>query len=92
MCFLIFANTKSQSYYGSVGVEIAGHTDEQGDAAYNQGLSQRRADAVRSYLTSKGVDASRLSGAGYGETQPVADNTTSEGRAQNRRVELRVTQ
>jgi len=74
-----------------VGVEIAGHTDDQGDAAYNQGLSQRRADTVRSYLTSRGVDASRLSASGYGETQPVADNTTSEGRAQNRRVELRVT-
>jgi OOP family OmpA-OmpF porin len=75
-----------------VGVEIAGHTDSQGDAGYNQGLSQRRADAVRSYLTSKGVNASRLSAAGYGETQPVADNETSEGRAQNRRVELRITQ
>ena len=75
-----------------VKVEIAGHTDSQGEAAYNQGLSQRRANAVRSYLTSRGVDASRLSAAGYGETQPVADNSTSEGRAQNRRVELRIAQ
>ena len=73
-----------------VGVEIAGHTDSQGDAAYNQGLSQRRAEAVRSYLTSRGVDNSRLSSAGYGESQPVADNSTSEGRAKNRRVELRI--
>ena len=75
-----------------VNVEIAGHTDSQGDAAYNQGLSQRRADAVRSYLISQGVNGSRLSASGYGETQPVADNNTSEGRAQNRRVELRITQ
>ena len=75
-----------------VNVEIAGHTDGQGDAAYNQGLSQRRAEAVRSYLISRGVDSSRLSASGYGETQPVADNSTSEGRAQNRRVELRVAQ
>jgi len=75
-----------------VNVEIAGHTDAQGDAAYNQGLSQRRAESVRSYLISKGVNGSRLSSAGYGETQPVADNSTAEGRAQNRRVELRVNQ
>lgn len=75
-----------------VNVEIAGHTDSQGDAAYNQGLSQRRADAVRSYLTSRRVSGSRLSASGYGETQPVADNSTSEGRAQNRRVELRISQ
>ena len=75
-----------------VGVEIAGHTDSQGDAGYNQGLSERRAQSVRDYLVSQGVDGSRLSSAGYGETQPVADNSTSEGRAQNRRVELRVTQ
>ena len=75
-----------------VNVEIAGHTDAQGDATYNQGLSQRRAEAVRSYLTSRGVNASRLSASGYGESQPVADNSTSEGRAQNRRVELRISQ
>jgi OOP family OmpA-OmpF porin len=75
-----------------VHVEIAGHTDGQGDAAYNQGLSQRRADAVKDYLVSRGVNASRLSASGYGETQPVADNNTAEGRAQNRRVELRITQ
>ena len=75
-----------------VGVEIAGHTDDQGEASYNQGLSQRRAAAVRDYLTSQGVDGSRLSASGYGESQPVADNSTSEGRSKNRRVELRITQ
>lgn len=75
-----------------VNVEIAGHTDSQGDATYNQGLSQKRANAVRNYLISQGVNGSRLSASGYGETQPVANNTTSEGRAQNRRVELRINQ
>ncbi len=75
-----------------VAVEIAGHTDSQGDAAYNQGLSERRAKSVRDYLISRGVSSSRLSSAGYGESQPVADNATADGRAQNRRVELRVSQ
>jgi len=76
----------------NVSVEVAGHTDSQGDAGYNQNLSQQRAETVRSYLISKGVSASRLSATGYGEAQPVADNSTSSGRAQNRRVELRVSQ
>lgn len=75
-----------------VAVEIAGHTDSTGEASYNQGLSERRAKSVREYLISKGVSGSRLSSAGYGESQPVATNSTSEGRQQNRRVELRVTQ
>jgi len=71
----------------NVSVEVAGHTDSQGDAGYNQNLSQQRAETVRSYLISKGVSASRLSATGYGESQPVADNSSSAGRAQNRRVE-----
>lgn len=75
-----------------VGVEIAGHTDSDGDAGYNQDLSERRANTVRDYLVSKGVSGSRLSAAGYGESQPVADNATAQGKAQNRRVELRITQ
>lgn len=70
-------------------VEIAGHTDSRGTEEYNQGLSQRRAKAVRDYLVSHGVDASRLTVKGYGESQPVADNATDQGRAENRRVELR---
>lgn len=69
-----------------VGVE--GHTDAVGSDAYNQGLSERRAQSAVSYLVSKGVDASRLQPTGYGESKPVATNDTAEGRAQNRRVDL----
>ena len=70
---------------------IEGHTDSNGSAEYNQDLSERRAKSVRDYLLSKGVAASRLTAQGMGETQPIADNTTAEGRAQNRRVVLRRT-
>jgi len=69
-------------------VEVAGHTDSVGTDAYNQGLSERRANAVKDYLASQGVKASRLTARGYGESRPVASNDTSEGRAENRRVEL----
>ena len=69
-------------------VEIAGHTDSVGSESYNQGLSERRANAVKDYLTSKGVKASRLSAKGYGESRPIASNDTKEGRAENRRVEM----
>lgn len=71
-------------------VIVAGHTDSSGDAAYNQSLSEKRANTVRNYLIGKGVDGSRLSARGYGETQPVASNNSSAGRAKNRRVELRI--
>ncbi len=71
-------------------VEVAGHTDSQGDANYNRDLSQRRADTVRNYLVTAGVDEHRISAKGYGEDDPIADNRTAEGRAENRRVELRV--
>lgn len=74
--------------WGDVKVEVAGHTDSIGTDEYNMGLSLRRADAVRNYLVDKGVPAERLTVKGYGESQPVADNATSEGRFQNRRVEL----
>jgi OOP family OmpA-OmpF porin len=69
-------------------VEVAGHTDSKGSEEYNLGLSDRRATAVKDYLTSKGVKASRLSARGYGESRPVASNDTEAGRAENRRVEL----
>ncbi len=69
-------------------VTIVGHTDSQGTDAYNMGLSQRRAESVRAYLVSKGVNASNLSARGDGESKPIADNKTAEGRAKNRRVEL----
>ena len=69
-------------------VEISGHTDNVGAEAYNLVLSQRRAEACRNYLVSKGVDASRLTAVGYGEYNPVAGNDSADGRAKNRRVEF----
>src|SRR6266550_3535552 len=72
-------------------IEIAGHTDNTGSSATNMRLSQARADAVRTYLASKGVSPDRMVAKGYGASQPVAPNTTVAGRAQNRRVELRQT-
>ena len=69
-------------------IEIQGHTDSIGSAAYNQALSERRAKAVMRYFMKKGVSVSRMKAVGYGLTRPVATNKTKEGRAQNRRVEL----
>jgi len=74
----------------NIHVEVAAHTDSRGRDAYNLDLSNRRAKSVMDYLTSHGIAASRLTSNGYGETRPVADNATPEGRAKNRRVELRV--
>ena len=71
-------------------VTVTGHTDGIGTEAYNQRLSERRAAAVVEYLVSKGVAASRLGSSGAGELEPVADNQSDDGRAQNRRVELTV--
>lgn len=67
-----------------------GHTDSIGSDAYNKKLSQRRADAVKAYLVSKGIEANRIYTEGKGEAQPVASNKTKEGRAKNRRVEIEV--
>jgi len=71
-------------------LEINGHTDNVGDDAANLDLSQRRANAVKKYLSDKGVDAARMTAKGFGETVPVGDNNTVAGRAQNRRVEFKV--
>lgn len=76
--------------YPQAHVVIVGYTDSTGSAAYNQKLSERRADSVAKALLAKGIDASRISASGEGENNPVADNATSEGRAQNRRVEIAV--
>ena len=67
-----------------------GHTDSVGSDAYNQKLSVRRAEAVKAYLVSKGIEKNRVYTEGKGEKQPVADNKTKEGRAKNRRVEIEV--
>jgi outer membrane protein OmpA-like peptidoglycan-associated protein len=71
-------------------VRVEGHTDSQGKDAYNLELSQRRVDSVRAYLMNQGVAPERLDAKGYGETQPIADNGTADGRAENRRVEFRI--
>ncbi|SMO82627.1 OmpA family protein [Solitalea koreensis] len=74
--------------YPDTEVKILGHTDDTGKDDYNMKLSQQRADAVKDYALSLGVNAKRLTAIGYGESQPIADNTTAEGRTENRRVEF----
>lgn len=76
--------------YDSRNIRIQGHTDSTGDQAYNMELSQRRADAVKSYLVSRGIDASRIRTDGRGPNMPIASNNTAEGRQLNRRVEILV--
>lgn len=73
----------------SLRLEVAGHTDTQGNPAYNQWLSQQRATSVMDYLVKQGVDPDNLTARGYGAKQPIDDNTTRKGLARNRRVELR---
>ena len=69
-------------------LRIEGHTDNTGSMETNRTLSELRAGAIRNYLVQQGIDSSRLETAGFGQTQPSADNATPEGRQQNRRVEL----
>lgn len=71
-------------------IDVLGHTDSDGADAYNQTLSERRASAVATYLSSHGVQSARIGTRGYGETQPIASNTTEEGKALNRRVEIKI--
>ena len=74
--------------YPDVNIEVQGHTDSRGRDAYNERLSQQRADAVRQYLVEHGIAAARLTSRGYGEARPIESNRTSSGRAANRRVEF----
>lgn len=90
-----FRNTLDQvattlTQYEKTYVDVLGHTDSTGSDAYNQGLSERRASSVASYLTSRGVQSARLATRGYGESQPKASNLDESGRAANRRVEIRL--
>lgn len=75
--------------YEGANLTIEGHTDYNGSDAFNMILSQKRTESVKAYLVEKGIEATRLTGIGYGETKPVADNKTAIGRAKNRRVELK---
>ncbi|MEN8166965.1 MAG: OmpA family protein [Pseudomonadota bacterium] len=84
----VAASLNSRSDFQSI--QVIGHTDSSGAAAYNQSLSEKRASAVADYLQSQGVDPAKLSSKGLGESQPIADNGTSGGRAMNRRVEIQV--
>lgn len=79
--------TTLQKYEGT-NIIIEGHTDNTGSRELNQGLSERRAQSVANYARSRGVDASRMQAKGYAFDQPIADNTTADGRSQNRRVEI----
>ena len=74
--------------YPGLTIEIDGYTDNVGSDEFNQTLSEERAGAVRDYLTSQGVPAGSITSKGFGKTNPVASNDTSQGREQNRRVEL----
>jgi outer membrane protein OmpA-like peptidoglycan-associated protein len=78
--------------YPDVKMSIAGHTDNTGKPEKNQSLSVARAESVKKYLVSKGVNESRLTATGFGQDQPIADNTTASGKAKNRRVEFKVSQ
>lgn len=76
--------------YGSLQAEIAGHTDDRGSAAHNRQLSRLRAKAVRQYLIDAGIAPASIIATGYGESRPIADNETEDGRSRNRRVVLRI--
>jgi outer membrane protein OmpA-like peptidoglycan-associated protein len=76
--------------YDKTVIEVMGYTDSTGSEAYNQTLSERRAGSVADYLVAQGLDRRRVLSKGFGETHPVADNATPEGRQANRRVELRL--
>ena len=74
----------------TLNIEIQGHTDSDGSESYNQDLSDRRAASVLNFLVSTGIDSKRLSSKGYGESVPIADNKSEEGKAANRRIEFKI--
>jgi outer membrane protein OmpA-like peptidoglycan-associated protein len=74
--------------YDKTAVIVQGHTDSTGSEQHNQGLSERRASSVQQELVARGVDRDRIASMGFGESQPVADNGTSDGRQRNRRVDV----
>ncbi len=80
---------KVKAHGGGAQLHVIGHTDSTGPESYNQGLSERRAQSAANYLIDQGVSADRITTSGMGESQPVADNSTREGRAQNRRFEVK---
>ena len=79
---------QTMKQHPEVRATIEGHTDSVGSDAYNQRLSERRANAVRDYMVAHGIAAARITTRGYGESKPIASNKTAEGRSQNRRVEI----
>ncbi len=76
--------------YPKTYIDVLGHTDSDGAEAYNQSLSERRAQSVASYLTGRGVQSARVATRGFGEMQPIASNETTDGKAANRRVEIKL--
>lgn len=76
--------------YNQTYIDVYGHTDSDGSDSYNQGLSERRAASVADYLTMRGVQSARIATRGFGESQPIASNGTADGKAANRRVEIRI--
>jgi OOP family OmpA-OmpF porin len=87
---ILDAAVESLKRHPDVKLRVAGHTDSSGDNALNMDLSSKRALSVMKYLISKGIGSGNLTASGFGETKPIADNSTAEGRSQNRRVELEV--
>lgn len=88
---LLYGAVQHLTQHPDINIEIQGHTDYIGSESYNEELSEKRAATVRDYLVSKGIDSSRLTIKGYGESVPIADNSIPEGRALNRRIEFKVT-
>lgn len=87
---ILDANVADLKSVGNMHIKIVGHTDAIGTTRYNQGLSERRAQAVMNYLVGRGVSSGRMSFEGRGETQPVASNGTPAGRFKNRRIEIHI--